>query len=51
VVRGSKKALDELPPPQVAEEVFRVVPGVEIPLFPFPVLMTEIAHNSILDQS
>jgi hypothetical protein len=40
-----EKALDELPPAEVTEEVFGVVPGVEVPLLPFPVLVAEIAHR------
>jgi hypothetical protein len=45
MVRRLEKALDELPPAEVAEEVFGIVTGVEVPLLPFPMLVAEIAHR------
>jgi len=43
-----EKLGNELPPPQIAHEIFGVVIGVEIPLLPLAVLMAEFAHLGLM---
>ena len=45
VAGGCEKAFDIAPSPQIAEKILGVISGIEVPGFPFSVLMAKITHG------
>ena len=48
MIGRSKKALNVPPSPKVAQEIFGIVPGVQVPFLSFAVPMTELTHRGFI---